>query len=197
MAHGPQDLDEEITGINVVPLVDIVLVLLIIFMVTANFMAKPAIDMELPKADTGDRKERNQFSLLLGKDGSVAIGERRVNAQHIDQEFSQLVEQYKQEKKTNAQAEGWSLSENQLNILVREQLTMVIQADTQVSHGRVIHFIDQARQVGILKYAFNVDPAAAAKSPAAASASAATPGLPPTNLSADPANARAMAASKL
>ncbi len=169
MAHGAENNnDEGITSINVVPLVDIVLVLLIIFMVTANFMAKPAIDMELPQADTADRKERNQFSLLLGKDGSVAIGERKVNDQRIADEFQRLFSGYKEEKRKNIQATGRSISDNQLTILARNELTMVIQADTQVSHGRVIHFIDEARKIGILKYAFNVDPTAAAKAPLAA-----------------------------
>ena len=43
--------------------------------------------------------------------------------------------------------------------MARNELTMIIQADKEVSHGRIIYFIDAARKVGILKYAFNVDPA--------------------------------------
>lgn len=161
MAGSPIHSDDIIADINVVPLVDIVLVLLIIFMVTATFMVKPAIDMELPKADTGDRKERNQFSLLLGKDGSVAIGDRAVEEDNIRNEFLDLLDSYIEEKKENLEEEGKTLSQSALEELAREELTMVIQADTQVSHGRVIYFIDVARQVGILKYAFNVDPEAA------------------------------------
>ncbi|RJO64407.1 MAG: biopolymer transporter ExbD [Myxococcales bacterium] len=161
MAYATQNPDELITGINVVPLVDIVLVLLIIFMVTANFIVKPAIDMELPKADTGDSKERNQFSLLLGKDGSVAIGENRIDEAAAPAEFQRLFDEFVEEKRRSAEAEGRDLSGNQLTLLARQELTMVLQADADVSHGRVIHFIDEARQVGILKYAFNVDPTAA------------------------------------
>ena len=160
MSHGPMNQDDEITGINVVPLVDIVLVLLIIFMVTANFMAKPAIDMELPSADTGERKERNQFSLLLGDDGSVAIGEEIIEEARVPAEFQRLFDEYKQAKRERAEAEGRSLSDNQATLAARTELTMVIQADTDVSHGRIIRFIDLARKVGILKYAFNVDPSA-------------------------------------
>jgi len=160
MAANAKFNDDPITEINVVPLVDIVLVLLIVFMVTANFMAKPAIDMELPKADTGESKDRNQFSLLLGKDGSVAIGEKEVNPKDISNEFKRLFNDYKTEKRARAKAEGKRLSDNQATLLTRNELTMVIQADTEVSHGRIITFIDAARKVGILKYAFNVDPAA-------------------------------------
>lgn len=162
MAGAVNNNDEAITEINIVPLVDIVLVVLIIFMVTASFMTKPAIDLELPKADTGDRKERNQFSLLLGKDGTIAIGERKVEQADIADEFKQIFYDYKQQKSRTAQEKGSKLSDNQLTLLARNELTMVIQADTEVPHGRVIHFIDQARKVGVLKYAFNVDPQAAA-----------------------------------
>ncbi len=160
MSHGVQNQDDEITDINVVPLVDIVLVLLIIFMVTANFMAKPAIDMELPAADTGESKDRNQFSLLLGDDGSVAIGEKMVDEAQIAAEFQQIFNDYKKEKRASAEAGGKKLSDNTATIVTRNELTMIIQADKDVSHGRIIYFIDAARKVGILKYAFNVDPAA-------------------------------------
>jgi len=163
MAGSPIQSDDIISEINVVPLVDIVLVLLIIFMVTATFMVKPAIDMELPKADTGDRKERNQFSLLLGKDGSVSIGEKIVEQENIQNEFETLLEAYIIEKRASFEKEGKQASDEKLREIARDELTMVIQADTKVSHGRVIYFIDVARQVGILKYAFNVDPEAAAE----------------------------------
>ncbi|MES2856659.1 MAG: biopolymer transporter ExbD, partial [Bdellovibrionota bacterium] len=48
------DDDEPIAEINVVPLVDIILVVLIIFMVTAPMVLKPTIDINLPKAASGD-----------------------------------------------------------------------------------------------------------------------------------------------
>lgn len=168
MSHGAMDSDEPITGINVVPLVDIVLVLLIVFMVTANFMAQPAIDLELPSADTGERKERNQFSLLLGVDGSVAIGEEPLDEAQVPGEFRRLFAEYVDAKRGTAREEGRALSENQATVAARNELTMVIQADTGVTHGRIIRFIDEARKVGILKYAFNVDPAATAAASVAA-----------------------------
>jgi biopolymer transport protein ExbD len=165
MAFVAQNDEDGITGINVVPLVDIVLVLLIVFMVTANYMAKPAIDMELPSADTGENKERNQFSLLLGKDGSVAIGEQAIKADAAPAEFQRLFNEYKQTKRDGAKTEGRKFSDNQATLLARKELTMVIQADKEVSHGRIIYFIDIARKIGILKYAFNVDPSATGGAP--------------------------------
>jgi len=159
MAHQGNGYKNAITEINVIPLVDIVLVVLIIFMVTANLMAQPAIDMQLPHADTGESTERNQFSVLLGKDGSTAIGDRLVEEKNIHLEFQKLFDEYKQQKQQTARAEGRHMSDNQATVITRKELTMVIQADTEVTHGRIIYFIDTARKVGILKYAFNVDPA--------------------------------------
>lgn len=150
--------DEPIVDINVVPLVDIVLVLLIVFMVTANFMAKPAIDLELPKADTAEHKERNQFSIQLDPNGSVAIGDTYLNDKQVLAEFKRLFAAYKREKRKNAKAQGRSISDNQAALLTQKEFTMIIEADKKVSHGRIIYFIDLARRTGIYKYAFNVDP---------------------------------------
>ena len=56
MAGGAKlDDDGIITDINVTPLVDIMLVLLIIFMLTANLIANPSIEVQLPEAPTAGR----------------------------------------------------------------------------------------------------------------------------------------------
>jgi len=52
MAHISPDSDEAITQINVVPMVDIMLVLLIIFMLTASFISTPSVPVKVPKAYT-------------------------------------------------------------------------------------------------------------------------------------------------
>jgi len=64
MAKLGQD-DEVISDINVVPLVDIVLVVLIIFMVTAPMIMKPAINVNLPKAGSGDPSAPSQLSISI------------------------------------------------------------------------------------------------------------------------------------
>jgi len=58
MAAASQEVDEEITNINVTPLVDIVLVLLIIFMVTANFIVRETMEVDLPRAANAGEGKR-------------------------------------------------------------------------------------------------------------------------------------------
>ena len=54
MAARALDDDDLITGINVTPLVDITLVLLVVMMITASYVASKTIPMELPKSATGE-----------------------------------------------------------------------------------------------------------------------------------------------
>jgi biopolymer transport protein TolR len=66
-----------IVDINVTPLVDITLVLLIVFMVTAAFIVNPAIKVDLPKAASGTEQTRTVLGLTLMKDGALYLnGER-------------------------------------------------------------------------------------------------------------------------
>ncbi|HEY0882949.1 MAG TPA: biopolymer transporter ExbD, partial [Archangium sp.] len=70
MALGSQqEADDAITGINVTPLVDIVLVLLIIFMVTANMIVKETIEVDLPRAANSTEKTvQTPVMLTMDKD---------------------------------------------------------------------------------------------------------------------------------
>ncbi len=65
--------DSPITDINITPLVDVCLVLVIIFMVTAPMMSDPAIKVDLPKAHTMEGEEKDKITLTLGKAGDYAL----------------------------------------------------------------------------------------------------------------------------
>ncbi|MBI3552049.1 MAG: biopolymer transporter ExbD [Elusimicrobia bacterium] len=74
MAGGAElDDDDIVAGINVTPLVDVCLVLVIIFMVTAPLMSDPVIKVTLPKAHAEKGEEADKLTLTLGKDGQVAL----------------------------------------------------------------------------------------------------------------------------
>src|SRR6186713_2864598 len=73
MAGGYNDGDDEITGINVTPLVDVMLVLLIIFMVTATYIVNQSINVNLPKTDTADAADEKTKNLAFVLDAKSQL----------------------------------------------------------------------------------------------------------------------------
>ena len=138
MAGGAKTEDDDvIAGINVTPLVDITLVLLIIFMVTAKIIVSQAIPLDLPKASSGGETQMI-FTVTIDKDGKVLADKRPMPT---DADL----------RKAAADA----LAKN-------KDLRTVIQASSQVSHGTVIHVLDELRQSGIQKIGFAIDKTATA-----------------------------------
>src|SRR6266511_630504 len=70
---GGGDDDDLISEINVTPLVDVVLVLLIIFMVTATYIVRASIEVDLPRAAHGGEATGTILSVILTKDGHVYL----------------------------------------------------------------------------------------------------------------------------
>jgi len=133
---GDEDPGRMIVDINVTPLVDITLVLLIIFMVTASYIVSPAIKVDLPKAASGSEQTKTTLGLTIMKDGALYLnGERSSDA---------AVVQYI----------GGELPKN-------PDLQAIIAADRVVPHGDVVHVIDLVKRAGVHKFAINVDPGTA------------------------------------
>ena len=135
MAGGSQDTDEAITGINVTPLVDIVLVLLIIFMVTAKLIVSKSVPLDLPKAASGSDIQ-TVFSIVLAADGTTQVNGNRVASD------DNILGMAKAERDKNP------------------EIRAVIKADAAVPHGRVIHVLDLLKQAQVAKIAFGVQPVA-------------------------------------
>jgi biopolymer transport protein ExbD len=137
MAGGAsQDADEAITGINVTPLVDVTLVLLIIFMVTTKIVMNQTVPLDLPKAATGTSDVQVVFSIVLAADGRAMVDSQAIP------------------------------NDDAILPLAREaaaahsDLRAVIKADAAVTHGRVIHVLDLLKQAKVNKIAFGVTPVA-------------------------------------
>lgn len=129
MAFSGSSEDQDITGINVTPLVDITLVLLIVFMVTAKLVMAQAMPLDLPKAASA-----GAASTVL----TVSIdpaGEVRVNGSVIDAQHS---------------VRGLCRAELQRT----PDLRGVIAASSGVPHGRVMEVLDELREAGLTKVAF-------------------------------------------
>lgn len=138
MAGGAVESDEAITGINVTPLVDITLVLLIIFMVTTKIVLNQTVPLDLPKAATGTSDVQTVFSIIMAADGRAMV-----DGQAIPNDDAIL-----QKARDAEQA--------------HPDLRAVIKADAAVTHGRVIHVLDLLKQAHVNKIAFGVTPAPAA-----------------------------------
>jgi biopolymer transport protein ExbD len=133
MAGGAQESEDAIVGINVTPLVDITLVLLIIFMVTAKLIVSQSVPLDLPKAASGTEVQV-VFSVVLAADGSTQI-----NGKPVPNDEAILPAAAEEQKKNN-------------------ELRAVIKADSAVPHGRVIHVLDLLKQAHVSKIAFGVTP---------------------------------------
>lgn len=125
--------DEPMTDINIVPLVDIVLVVLIIFMVTATYIVSPAIKVNLPDAATGEAQEPTSLGITVAADGQLLLDGVLVTEE-------QLRAAVREAKAT------------------KPDVVCLIAGDKDARHGDVTHVIDLVKQEGVAKFAINVDP---------------------------------------
>ncbi len=123
--------EDEITGINVTPLVDIVLVLLIIFMVTANFIVRETVEVDLPRAAHGGETVQGLVNVVLDKEGSLFLDGAKVSEEELILKV------------------GESLAKD-------PQTRAIISADQAVNYGRVMRLIDVVKGQGIAKFALNI-----------------------------------------
>jgi biopolymer transport protein ExbD len=134
----------------VTPLVDVTLVLLIVFMVTAKIIVSQGMPMDLPKAATGEEVQ-NIFSVELTVDGKTRIDSMPVAG---DDAISELARQAKAKNK---------------------DIRAVFRIDKKVEHGRVVRVMDLLRQAGVSKLAFAVTPTLRDEVPAPALAPSPSP----------------------
>ena len=121
--------DDEIVGINVTPLVDVTLVLLIIFMVTAKLVMSQALPLDLPKAATAGETQ-SVFSVTIDADGALYVNGRPLAGD-------------------GALAEAARAAQRDT-----PDLRAVLSASSRASHGHVMHVLDVLRGVGVAKVAF-------------------------------------------
>jgi biopolymer transport protein TolR len=138
MAGGASTRRGIITGINVTPLVDIILVLLIIFIVTAKIVVAPALPLDLPRA-SGTQEVQVVFSVLLSSDGRLSVDGSPV-------------------------PDPKTLETRARSALIGDpELRAVVQADGSVQHRKVIAVIDALKRAGVTRIAFGALPEASAE----------------------------------
>jgi biopolymer transport protein TolR len=133
MAGGASDDadDATIDGINITPLVDIVLVLLVIFMATARYLDKESIPVDLPRVANGAETSSGILTIALTKEGRL----------YLDGAPSS-----ESELRSRARAAASSADAR-----------AIISADKAAQHGDVVHLIDLVKGEGIARFAINIE----------------------------------------
>ena len=124
--------DELISGINITPLVDIVLVLLIIFMVTATYIVRDAIEVDLPRAAHGGEATGTTLAVVLTREGAIYLdGVKRTESE---------------------------LSARTREVVAKDRdARAIISADKGALHGAVVRVIDVVKGAGVSRFAINIE----------------------------------------
>ena len=123
MSDGDDD-DDIVAEINMTPLIDIMLVLLVVFMVSSSVALESGMDIELPKtALTNQKKEAEILVISLSKDGHVAVHGKQV----LPSEISRKIASSLAELKTDS---------------------VILEGDTSANLGKAIELMDMAKVAG-------------------------------------------------
>ncbi|MFH1859536.1 MAG: biopolymer transporter ExbD [bacterium] len=117
---------ELITKVNVLPLVDVCLVLVIIFMVTAPLMMQPVMEVKLPKAVTLEGEEKENITVTIALNGKIAVNEKEITWGKLPAELTERVKR-------------------------SQDKFVIIRADENASHGEMLKAMRIAKDAGAKK----------------------------------------------
>jgi biopolymer transport protein ExbD len=121
-----------IAEINVIPLVDIILVVLIIFMVAAPLVMQPKIDINLPKASTAkEEKDKAPLRVVLGKKGEIFVNNKPASVEGLQEEA----------KRVSA---------------INPETSALLIADKEATLEMVTEIVDAVKGGGVKKVAFSI-----------------------------------------
>ncbi len=121
-----------ISAINVTPFVDVVLVLLVIFMVTAPMLMQDSIGIKLPKASSADKKVTSKLGVAITRQGQFLLNGEPVSPETITTRVKQALAS---DPETQA----------------------LISADAEARHGDVVRAIDLIKSAGMNHFAIQID----------------------------------------
>lgn len=131
--QGPRRIGTNLAEINIIPLVDVVLVLLLIFMLTAPMMYR-GIDVNLPKASAKPTAVEERLVLTVTKDRTLYLNEKPVPTASLD---AQLAAAFRD----------------------RKDKTLYLKADSGLPYGAVVETMDRVRRAGIERLGMVTEPA--------------------------------------
>jgi len=120
--------DGTVTGINVTPMVDIMLVLLIVFMVTANFVSQAGLKINLPKTATVDAAATSSLTVVIDDKGDLFLKEKKTDLGNLKTALAY-------EAKANP------------------NVRVTLAADNKLAYQQVITTLDVIKQAGVTRVA--------------------------------------------
>ena len=119
--------------LNITPLVDVLLILIVFFVVTSTFMEQPGIKLELPKSQTADLQRIEKAILIVSEDSKLYFRNKEISLNELPAI---------------------------LNDAMQESIdkSLIISADKLVHHGLIISIMDIARQNGVEKLVVSTEP---------------------------------------
>jgi biopolymer transport protein ExbD len=127
------DDDGPLASINIIPFVDIVLVLLVIFMLTSATIVRASLKVELPKAASGGSTVETTVNLVLTKAGELSLNGTRIPS------LAHAAATIRREATANPKIQA------------------VISADKGVEYGKVVEIIDLVKQNGVAAFALDIE----------------------------------------
>ena len=124
--------DEGINDIKITPFVDVVLVLLVIFMVTAPMMVKESLNIKLPSTETSDSSKPDRLGISINRNGQILINGELVSKDSL-------------------------LSEASIAVTNNKEVQALISADVDPRHGDIVNVIDIIKKAGIDNFAFQIE----------------------------------------
>jgi biopolymer transport protein ExbD len=133
MATKLDDQDDGINEINITPFVDVVLVLLVIFMVTAPVMMKESLKVNLPKTLTSDvTAKTDSIGVAITKEGQVLFNGKLLSIENLQNELRTISQK-------------------------APETNFLISADTETRHGDVVRMIDMLKKNNLNRFALQVE----------------------------------------
>jgi biopolymer transport protein ExbD len=120
-----------IVGINVTPMVDVVLVLLVILMVSATWIVSQSMKVDLPNTATSDGSAASLAAVTIGPKGDLLFNEQPVTEPQLKEKLAEAGK--------------------------KDDVTLIVSADKAAQHGIVVHVLDLARGHNITKFAVQVE----------------------------------------
>ena len=85
--------DEAMGGINIAPLVDVCLVLVLVFMVTSSYLSKELIPLQVPKAVTARAEDRENITISISPTGGFALNEKSLPRTSLEPELKRYMKE--------------------------------------------------------------------------------------------------------